>query len=150
MRTSKGGEVADRRAQAAEIARRRHITKPINPGELPPATTQDSEDFAEELFQTFIESLPSTMADFDSQLAGRQTEALARTVHGLKGSLVALGARTDVVASNTTLLEQRLRTGHDDEVTWTLAERLKEDLLRMRRAEAQDHNPDDDSVGMSS
>ena len=97
---------------------------------LPPVLADD--DFSQQLFELFLSTLPEQLEQFEAELAAREVDALARTVHSLKGSLISLGDRTDGVAASATLLEHRLRSGEADELTWTLARNVGDELKRIQ------------------
>ena len=124
------------------------ISKPVNVSELltviarlgaqqarpraaTPVATEGDNNFQEELFRLFVKELPQQIEKLDRHLAGREIDALGKAVHHLRGSLMALGERTDQAAACAGLLERRLRKGETDEVTWTLASEFGDQLRQI-------------------
>jgi len=90
--------------------------------------SNNNEQFIKEIVSAFLESMPSTISNIETQLVKKDWDQLARVVHKIKPTITLMGIHQ--LKDKIILLEKETKNGQDENTIQTLASEVSKFLTQ--------------------
>jgi CheY-like chemotaxis protein/HPt (histidine-containing phosphotransfer) domain-containing protein len=94
--------------------------------------SDNNQEFIQEIINTFLDSMPKTIEEIQTQLQLKNWEHLAKVVHKIKPSITLMGIHH--LKDRIALLEHETRTNLDEKTINGLATEISQSLLKVIRS----------------